>query len=207
MKDRPMHDDEQGLPRRFRASGGSRRHIFLTWKVLLPIALMLAIVALLPLTKSMKTPVAELTYTQLIRSIDAGRVSSIDIEPGYGVRGRWKTSTRKAADFVVLYTAADPAPVLLKAERAGVSVSFRPVGASEAYRSWISTAALVVVVVSLLVVLFYQLRTQFGGGTHVGKRTSGGTTTFRDVAGTQGAAEDLHEVVDFLKAPSAFAAL
>ena len=202
-----MHDDEQGLPRRFRASGGSRRHIFLTWKVLLPIALMLAIVALLPLTKSMKTPVAELSYTQLIRSIDAGRVSSIDIEPGYGVRGRWRTSTSTAADFVVLYTAADPAPVLLKAERAGVTVSFRPVGASEAYRSWISTAALVVVVVSLLVVLFYQLRAQFGGGSDVGKRTTGGTTTFRDVAGTQGAAEDLHEIVDFLKAPSAFAAL
>ena len=202
-----MHDVEQGLPRRFRASGGSRRPIFLTWKVLLPTALVLAAIALLPLRTAVNTPIAELTYTQLIRSIDAGRVSSIDIEPGYGVRGRWKTSARATADFVVLYTAADPAPVLAHAERAGVIVSFRPVGSSEAYRSWISTAALIVVVVSLLAILFYQLRSQFGGGSDVGKRTTGGATSFRDVAGTQGAAEELHEIVDFLKSPAAFAAL
>ena len=205
-----MHDVEQGLPRRFRASGGSRRPILrsvFTWKVLLPIAAAALIITLMPFGMSTRTPVAELTYTQLIRAIDAGRVATIDIEPGYGVRGRWKTSTHAVTDFTVLYTAADPSPVLQHAEAAGVAVSFRPVGASEAYRSWISTGAFVAVVVGLLLLLYYQLRSQFGGGSDVGQRTSGGATTFEDVAGTQGAAEDLHELVDFLKQPTAFAAL
>src|SRR5690606_1359642 len=78
---------------------------------------------------------------------------------------------------------------------------------SEAYRSWISNIALAVIVLSLLLILYYQLRQQFGGGSSVGKRTSGGSTTFRDVAGTQGAAEELQEIVDFLKSPAAFAAM
>jgi cell division protease FtsH len=204
MKDRPMHDDEQGLPRRFRASGGSRRPISLNWKVLLPIAAIALIVTLLPLAVGTRAPVAELTYTQLIRAIDAGRVASMDIEPGYGVRGRWKTSTHAATDFTVLYTAADPAPLLQRAERAGITVSFRPVGASEAYRNWISTGALIAVVLAVLIVLFYNLRSQFGGGGNVGQRSAGGATSFSDVAGTQGAAEELQEMVEFLKAPAAF---
>jgi cell division protease FtsH len=207
MKDRPMHDVEQGLPNRMRESGGSRRPIFLSWKFLLPIAAITLIVTLLPMALATRTPVAELTYTQLLRAIDAGRVASMDIEPGYGVRGRWQTSTRTATDFTVLYTAADPAPLLQRAERAGVTVSFRRVGSSEAYRNWISTGALVAVVLGLLIVLYYNLQHQFGGGSAVGQRSDGTATTFSDVAGTQGAAEELQEIVEFLKSPSAFAKL
>jgi cell division protease FtsH len=44
------------------------------------------------------------------------------------------------------------------------------------------------------------------GGSTVG-RLSESSTGFADVAGTQGAAEDLREVVDFLREPSAFAAV
>ena len=201
-----MHDVEQGLPDRQRASGGSRRFIF-SWKILLPIAAILATLTFWPLRATNRAPTAELTYTELVRAIDAGRVGSMDIEPGYGVRGRWNTSAADAIDFVVLYTAADPAPLLQRAERRGVSVAFRRVGASAAYRAWISNIALMVFVLSLLVLLFYQLRQQFGGGGDVGQKTTGGTTTFRDVAGTQGAAEELHEIVEFLKLPAAFTAM
>ncbi|HET9441113.1 MAG TPA: AAA family ATPase [Longimicrobiales bacterium] len=206
MKDRPMHDVEQGLPRRL-ASGGSRRPILLSWKVLLPIGVLLLAFALVPFGTKLRSPVAELTYTELVRAIDAGRVASINIEPGYGVRGRWRTSMHSNADFEVLYTVGDPAPLLQHAERAGVSVAFRRVGSSEAYRGWISSGALVLVVLSLLFILYYNVRHQFGGGSDVGKRTSGGTTSFRDVAGTQGAAEELHEIVEFLKSPAAFTAM
>ncbi len=202
-----MHDVEQGLPNRVRESGGSRRPIFLNWKFLLPIAAIIAVATLLPMALATRAPLAELTYTQLIRAIDAGRVASMDIEPGYGVRGRWKTSARTVADFTVLYTAADPAPLLQRAERAGVTVSFRRVGSSEAYRNWISTGALVAVVLGLLFVLFYNLRHQFGGGTGVGQRSGDTATTFSDVAGTQGASEELQEIVEFLKSPNAFAKL
>jgi cell division protease FtsH len=206
MKDRPMHDVEQGLPERQQASGGSRRFIF-SWKILLPIAAILSVLAFWPLRSTMPAPAAELTYTELVRAIEAGRVGSMSIEPGYGVRGRWTTSATDATDFIVLYTAADPAPLLQRAEQRGVTVSFRRVGASDAYRAWISNGALILFVLSLLVVLFYQLRQQFGGGGDVGRKTTGGNTTFRDVAGTQGAAEELHEIVEFLKSPAAFTAM
>lgn len=201
-----MHDVEQGLPERERASTGSRRFI-LSWKILLPIATILLILAFWPLRSTLPAPAAELSYTELVRAIDAGRVASMSIEPGYGVRGRWTTSAADAVDFIVLYTAADPAPLLQRAERRGVTVSFRRVGASDAYRAWISNSALVIFVLSLVGVLLYQLRQQFGGGSSVGQRSTGGATSFRDVAGTQGAAEELHEIVEFLKSPAAFAAM
>ena len=115
-----MHDVEQGLPGRERASSGSRRHIYLSLKFLLPVLAIVGAVYFWQLRSPIPTPPAVLTYTQLIRAIDAGRVASMDIEPGYGVRGRWHTSsTQAAADFVVLYTAADPAPLLLRAEQKG----------------------------------------------------------------------------------------
>ena len=134
-----MHDVEQGLPGRERASSGSRRHFLFSWKVLLPIAAIVSAVVFWPLRSSIPEPPAVLTYTELVRAIDVGRVASMDIEPGYGVRGRWKTTTAKSsADFVVLYSAPDPSPLLLRAEARGVTVSFRPVGSSQAYRGWIS---------------------------------------------------------------------
>jgi cell division protease FtsH len=206
MKNRPVPDAEQGLPRRFRAYGSSQRPVLLSWKVLLPIAAILAAVVLLPLGTRTRAPVAELTYSQLVNALNSGRVASMDIEPGYGVRGRWKTSIHTTPDFEVLYTVSDPAPLIQRAERAGVTVSFRRVGASDTYQTWISNGAIALVVLSLLLILYYNVRQQFGGGD-VGKRTSGGKTTFRDVAGTQGAAEELHEIVDFLKSPGAFTAM
>ena len=201
-----MHDVEQGLPERDRATGGSRRFIF-SWKILLPAATILLILAFWPLRSTLPTPAAELTYTELVRAIDAGRVGSMSIEPGYGVRGRWNTSAADAVDFIVLYTASDPGLLLQRAERRGVTVSFRRVGASDAYRNWISNGALILFVLSLVGVLVYQMRQQFGGGSSVGQRAATGSTTFRDVAGTQGAAEELHEIVEFLKSPAGFSAM
>ena len=106
-----MHDVEQGLPGRDRASSGSRRYIHLSLKILFPILAIVAAIYFWPLRSTIPAPPAQLTYTELVRSIDAGRVASMDIEPGYGVRGRWKTSVQSGADFIVLYTAADPAPL------------------------------------------------------------------------------------------------
>ena len=48
---------------------------------------------------------------------------------------------------------------------------------------------------------------QMGGKRDVGDTASSSDTTFDDVAGTQGAAEELREVVDFLSAPARFKAL
>jgi cell division protease FtsH len=208
MKDRPMHDVEQGLPRRIGDVGSSRRYILLTWKVLIPaIALVLA-VALFPMRPPARVPTATLTYTQLARALDADRVASIDVEPGYGVLGRWKLGAHRGVDFIVLYTAADVTPLLTRAERAGTTVAFRRAGESDAVKKWIIGGIEVAVVIGLLFLLYWSVRNQMGGGKGgVGETSKGGSTRFEDVAGTQGAAEELLEVVEFLKAPAAFAAL
>src|SRR5438067_1682232 len=135
MKDSPMHDVEQGLPRRIGDVGSSRRPILSTWKFLLPAAAIALAVFLLSGRHVTHTPPATLTYTQLVRAVDAGRVASMSIEPGYGVHGRWKTSTVRSADFVVLYTAADIQPLVVRAEHAGVTISFLRAGDSDAYKS------------------------------------------------------------------------
>ena len=203
-----MHDVEQGLPRRLRDDGGSRRYILLNWKILTPIVALLFVFALLPIKTSTRTPAATLTYTQLVQTMNAGRVASIAIEPGYGIHGIWAAGAHAAADFVVLYTARDFAPVLTRAERANVSVSFRREGESEAYKRWIVVGGEVTLVVGLLLLLFWSVRHQLGHGAgSVGKEAGRGTTTFEDVAGTQGAAEELREIVEFLRSPDAFSAL
>ncbi|HEX6560204.1 MAG TPA: AAA family ATPase [Longimicrobiales bacterium] len=207
MKDRPMHDVEQGLPNRIRDVGSSRRYIFLSWKILVPALALLVVIALLPVKPRMPVVPATLTYTQLVHALDAGRVASIEIEPGYGVRGRWRVGTQQAADFVVLYTAREVSPLLTRAERSGVAVSFLREGESEAYKNWIGIGLEVGIVVALLLLLFIAFRSQFGGATSVGTQSSGAATNFSDVAGTQGAAEELREIVEFLREPAAFSAL
>ncbi|MGQ0814085.1 MAG: ATP-dependent metallopeptidase FtsH/Yme1/Tma family protein [Gemmatimonadota bacterium] len=207
MKDRPMHDVEQGLPRRIRAAGGGRRYILLSWKFLLPVAALLLAVAVLPLRAPLSAPPATLTYTQLTRTVDAGRVASIDIEPGYGVRGQWKSGARTSADFVVLYTATDISPLLTRAEKVGTTVAFRRAGESARYENWIAIGLQIGIIFTLLLLMFYGVRQQMGGTRDVGVSASGSDTTFEDVAGTQGAAEELREIVDFLGAPARFRAL
>src|SRR5690606_23967040 len=53
---------------------------------------------------------------------------------------------------------------------------------------------------------FVYVQTRGEGRGQVG-RLSQSDTTFDDVAGTQGAADDLHEVGELLRAPASFAAL
>jgi hypothetical protein len=149
MKDRPMHDVEQGLPRRIREVGSNRRSVLSSWKFLLPTAVVLIAFMLLPWRRSVHTPAATLTTRKLVSAIDGGRVAAINIEPGFGVQGSWKTSALRGVDFVVLYTAADIQPLLNHAERSAVAVSFVPVGTSQAYRGWISLGIGLVIVASL----------------------------------------------------------
>ncbi|HUP89809.1 MAG TPA: hypothetical protein VM100_10670, partial [Longimicrobiales bacterium] len=181
MKGRPMHDVEQGLPRRLRGLGSSRRHILLTWKFLVPIAVLLLAVALIPARTSVKPIYATLTYSQLVQAIDAGRVASMEIEPGYGVRGHWKTGARTAPDFVVLYTAAEISPLLTRADRAKTSVAFRRAGEIGKTTDWANIGVEVAIVLTLIVALFFLFRQQMGGNRSVGTESSGGDTTFSDV--------------------------
>lgn len=207
MKGRPMHDVEQGLPRRFRGFGSSRRYVLLTWKFLVPVAALLLAFALIPTRTRVKPTYATLTYSQLVQVLDAGRVASMDIEPGYGVRGRWKTGAQNAPDFLVLYTATEISPLLTRADRAKTSVAFSRAGEIGKKTDWANISVEIAIVLTLMVALFFLFRQQMGGNRSVGTESSKTDTTFSDVAGTQGAADELREIVDFLSAPAAFRAM
>jgi cell division protease FtsH len=207
MKDRPMHDVEQGLPRRIRAGGNGRRYILLSWKFLVPVAALILAFAVLPFRAPLSAPPAPLTYTQLTAALDAGRVEAITIEPGFGVRGQWKAGAREGDDFVVLYTASDVSPLLARAEKAGSTVSFRRAGEGPAYKDAVAIGLQVGIVLTLLLLMVYSIRHQMGGRRDVGTAAGHSDTNFSDVAGTQGAAEELRELVDFLRAPARFRAL
>jgi cell division protease FtsH len=207
MKDRPMHDVEQGLPRRIRAAGGSRRYILLSWKVLLPIVALIAAVAILPFNTPLSAPPATLTYTQMMSALDRGRVASVDIEPGFGVRGQWKSGAQTGDDFVVLYTATDISPLLARAENAGSIVRFRRAGEVQTYKDWLALGLQIGIVLALVLLMYFGVKHQSGGSRDVGTTSGRSDTRFSDIAGTQGAAEELREVVEFLSAPARFARL
>jgi cell division protease FtsH len=207
MKDRPMHDVEQGLPRRIRAAGSSRRYILLSWKVLLPIVALIAAVAILPFNTTLSAPPATLTYTQMMSALDAGRVAAVDIEPGFGARGQWKSGARTGDDFVVMYTATDVSPLLARAEKAGSVVRFRRAGEVQTYKDWLALGLQIGIVLALILLMYFGVKHQSGGSRDVGTSSSSNDTRFSDIAGTQGAAEELREVVEFLSAPARFARL
>ena len=202
-----MHDVEQGLPRRLRTSGSDRRYFLLSWKFLLPVAALILAVILLPLRAPLTAPPATLTYSQFTSALDAGRVASVDIEPTFGVRGLWKSGARVGHDFVVVYPAADIGPLLTRAEKARIAVTFSRAGEAASYTKWLAIIVQIGIVGTLLFLMVYSVHTQMGGKRDVGDTASNNDTTFEDVAGTQGAAEELREVVDFLSAPARFRAL
>ena len=205
MNGRPMREVEQGLSRRLRpAVGSSRRSILMRWKILVPaVALLAALVLLIPTEP--KPQASVLTYSQLLAVLAGPNVAGITIEPGVGVHGRWKNSAAPGDHFTVTYPIQEIEPLVARAERAGVSVALRDPAEAQQYRGFVIAGVQVLLVLGLLVLLYLGLRAQgyFSGG--VGERASNTGTSFEDVAGTQGAAEELHELVEFLKHPHEFA--
>lgn len=147
-----------------------------------------------------------LAYSELLTAIDDGLVESISILPERDIIGAWKEdafvagSTRKG-EFVVDFAAKDSDALIERASAAGVKTSFRKEPMMERVGRTLGN----LLVVLLYVALFFLLRTQFAGmGSSVGERVTSVDTTFEDVAGTQGAAEELKEIVDFLKRPKEY---
>jgi cell division protease FtsH len=202
---RATHDVARRLPRRFTAGGGGRKPFFLGWKPLLAIGVLLVLaVSILPFGASRQPEPTALTYSELLAAIDAGRVGTLTITPGQEVRGAWTSSAGEVTDFVVVYPVDQADALVERAAAAGASVVF----ARANQRRYVEIFAItlqVFVFAAIGYILFLQLR---GGKTgNVGGRGDNSSTTFSDVAGTQGAAEELREIVEFLRTPTAFAAM
>jgi cell division protease FtsH len=173
--------------------------------LLVAAALCLAAIGAYRLTHPAPPPREQLTYTDLIAAIDGGRVSHIVIRPGQWVRGKYAEAP-DSAGFESVYPMTDANGLAERAAAAGATVTFEadhPAGAPAGYATLILQVALLG---GLGTVLFLTFRGQ-GMQRGIGRKATESSTTFASVAGTQGAAEELREVVDFLEEPAAFAAM
>jgi len=142
-------------------------------------------------------------YTELVTAIDQGRVASITIEPGKQVRGRWADTD--SSGFVTVFPMVEAGPLAERAAAAGVAVEFDDALPGAARLRVAGILLQFALVFGLGYFLLVHLRGQGMGGKVGSKVSNEKATTFADVAGTQGAAEELREVVEFLEQPAAFA--
>src|SRR5690606_14645217 len=202
-----MSDVDEKLPRHVAPATRRTTGVFARWKLLLLTGLMfIAAVALLPLLTD-TTREQVLTYTELVGALAAGRVSSIEIMTTRDlVRGRYVGSMLPpdAFDFESVYPSQAVDQLAARAESSNVAVTFHSGRRTELYRSGLAVLLQILLFGGLAWFVYIQMRGE--GRGQVG-RVAVSDTTFDDVAGTQGAADDLREVVDFLRDPSAFAAL
>ncbi|HEX5727504.1 MAG TPA: AAA family ATPase [Longimicrobiaceae bacterium] len=168
-------------------------------------ALLLLALALWSWLGPREAEVPALAYTELLAAVDAGRVESLVVRPGHDVRGEWKGTPGAEPDFAVAYPVASVDGLAARAEAAGVRVTLEPAPDRAGLRD---LAALALQLLLLAGIGFFLFR-HFKGHESLGELGQGGgsETTFADVAGTQGAAEELQELVEFLRAPERFAAL
>jgi cell division protease FtsH len=198
-----MNDVAQRLPR----TAAARRSIFTRWQFLVPVfVLVLGATAIgLPFALPRAPKPATLTYSELVQAIEAGRVRSLEVTSSDVIRGRFVNAPPAAieADFETVYPVALAESLITRAERGGVLVEFER-NRDALYGKGAAIAVQLIIFAVLGYLMFFYMRRQTGGGGDVG-RVGTSVTTFDDVAGTQGAAEDLREIVEFLKRPGAFA--
>jgi cell division protease FtsH len=184
----------------------TRRPAALWWAAL---AVTLALVAGVALRWWQTRPPspALVAYSSFITALDSHAVADLTVVPGRELRGVWSRQVagpRAGQPFVVEYPTTEVAPLLARAERAGVPVTMESPGGRF---PWVGPVVLWIVVLTaagLVARRQLQLATGRGGDLAVRSRSR---TTFRDVAGHDGTVAELRELVQFLKLPDAFAAV
>jgi len=172
----------------------------------LVLAIVLAVAGLV-LTLRLREPAPPtVSYTELVRGIDAGRVAELEVLPGVGAEGRWSTPGASGERFRVTFPPEATESLVQRAADAGIEVTFAAPPDRERFKNTLALMLQVLIVGGFLYLVAMQVRAQ-GGNAKAARRKDGRVTTFADVAGTQGAAEELREVVEFLKNPAAFAAM
>ncbi|MDB4948456.1 MAG: ATP-dependent metalloprotease FtsH [Gemmatimonadetes bacterium] len=152
-------------------------------------------------------PRSELAYSELLAALPAHRVQSLVVQPGTEVRGWWKGHDARAgapADFRVAYPVQEVDGLAQRAEAAGVRVTLEPAPDPRGLQDRLTLAVLLGTLGVVVWFVIRHIRSQAGG--ELGGN-AGSDTTFKDVAGTQGAAEELRELVEFLRSPEAFDAV
>jgi cell division protease FtsH len=152
-------------------------------------------------------PSRELAYSELLSALDARRVEALVVQPTTEVKGWWKGHDPRRgapADFRVIYPVTEVDGLAARAEAGGARMSLQPAPDPRGVQDRLTFLVLLATLGVAVYLVIRHIRSQ-NGGSDVG--TSSSDTTFKDVAGTQGAAEELRELVEFLRSPEAFDAV
>jgi len=198
----PTSFGRSASPARF---GASRRWIFLG---IFALALTATGVGL---TVAQWLAPQEISYTELMRALEGNQVQSVVVRPGQDVRGEWRPGTVPAAGsgargFVAAYPLTSVDEITTRAEAAGAEVFLQAPRSGTFYRDVFSYSLQFLLLGGIGFFLFMHFRGREGAGSSMGASDAPGTT-FADVAGTQGAAEELRELVSFLREPQTFASV
>lgn len=172
---------------------------------------LLAIVALFAaatvITMAREPEPTVLTYSDFIEAVDLGHVSRVTIVPGVGVRGEWTDGVDRDSDsFVVTYPDQALDGLIERLSDAGVVIDFQAPSNPHRYKELLALTLQLLLFGGIGYLVFLNVKGQ-GGSGGIGGRAPDTRTTFADVAGTQGVAEELKEVVDFLRRPADYAAM
>jgi cell division protease FtsH len=206
--DRPLaamgdDDDEDGTP-------SDRRRVPARWKRLArrwwpaAVAGVIVLATLWFRFRPDGAPQRELAYSELLRALDERRVERLVVRPGADIHGDWRGDADARPDFFVVFPVTDLDGLTARAERAGATLAL----ATPPDRAGTREAGFFLILLSILGFIgWYSFRQMRGGESTELGTVGGSSTTFADVAGTQGAAEELRELVQFLRRPEAFDAV
>src|SRR6266566_2447503 len=166
-----------------------------------------------------------LSYSQFLRQVERGNVTSVTINSDNSVTGTFKTPVRQqptgtangsvaATHFTTLIPATGDPNLLPLLEKQGVEISAQTVQPPW----WVTALTLLLNALPLLLLLYFGMMSlrglrqmQEGGGLlGIGRSRAKlyseerPTTTFADVAGVDEAKVELREVIDFLRDPQRF---
>ncbi len=149
----------------------------------------------------------EISYTELLRAIDAQRVEALVVRPGTDVRGTWTAAAPNMhpVEFVAVFPLQNIDEIAERAQAAGVEMTLQPAPNPRYLSDLLAIGIQALLLGAIGYFLFTYIRGQ-QNSSDLGK-TCESHTTFDDVAGTQGAEEELRELVAFLREPGSFAAV
>ncbi|HET6762861.1 MAG TPA: AAA family ATPase [Longimicrobiaceae bacterium] len=197
----PLHEPIRRTPRKKPLLS----HRAQQWLVGVVAAVLVGIILFLHYRPAPHAP-RELAYSELLAALDAKRVQALVVQPTVEIQGWYlghDPQRGAAADFRVQYPLATVDGLAERAEAGGARLSLERAPDPNGLKDQVTFLVLLATLGAVVFFVIRQIRSQGGDLT----ATSGSDTTFKDVAGTQGAAEELRELVEFLRSPEAFDAV
>ncbi|WP_051941257.1 ATP-dependent zinc metalloprotease FtsH [Phaeacidiphilus oryzae] len=184
------------------------RHWLWPMAILLALGLWFA----LPQTRGGGAAPTDLTYSQFLSDVDAGRISTVSIE---GSNGRSSGRFTDGSDYTTVIPVQLAGPALLD-RLAAKHVAVTATAPSSSPSVGVQILDWVLILGPFLLIIWFWRRLSRGasgqmqGALGVSKArarvfdTERPQTTFEDVAGYEGAKEEIAEVVDFLRHPDRY---